>query len=394
MIRRSLGVIVDVTGSSVYGFYIFWVLSQILEFAQFGRYVFGTAVIAFASPFLIMNLHTYVFVQDGVDFRKKMYFAKVYIPVLTLLVLCFTLFFALIAGYQIDVILLLIASIFRIIEIFPRTYIRNIDEKKSLLINSCLLIFTFFVSAFVFYIAPNDFSVVYFCLSIFSLMVQWINLPKQQYTSSINRSDVYNFLHFSLPLLVSGFIVLAYTKVDQIMIKFFLGYESLASYGVAVRIIDGAVMVWTTIQSYWVKRLFDNDADYIIFFKFAWVFGTSACVAVLFFGEFFVNFFFSFEYHESLRVLFVLLPLAFFIPLNSVSSFWLQRQGLVRLSPYRSLLGFFMNICFNFVFIPIYGLYGAAIGTVLAQFAVCFVFPAVSAQSRGLYALLFLGVFR
>jgi PST family polysaccharide transporter len=76
-----------------------------------------------------------------------------------------------------------------------------------------------------------------------------------------------------------------------------------------------------------------------------------------------------------------------FFALNSIGAIWLQSNNLTYLTPYRSLCGLATNVVGNLILIPAFGIAGAALATVLSQFAVCFLAPFISRRSMKLIRL-------
>ena len=55
-----------------------------------------------------------------------------------------------------------------------------------------------------------------------------------------------------------------------------------------------------------------------------------------------------------------------FVFLGVASSKWFIAEGLQKYSFYRTLAGAVLNVILNFILIPLYGIYGAAIATLVS----------------------------
>jgi Na+-driven multidrug efflux pump len=74
-----------------------------------------------------------------------------------------------------------------------------------------------------------------------------------------------------------------------------------------------------------------------------------------------------------------------FVFLGVVSGSWLTSENLQRLSFYRTLAGTVINVSLNFTLIPIYGITGAAIATLIAQMVAALIFDIFLKKTRRMF---------
>ena len=74
------------------------------------------------------------------------------------------------------------------------------------------------------------------------------------------------------------------------------------------------------------------------------------------------------KYIEAAGPLAINIWAGIFVAMGVASGNWLLAEDLLKFSMYSTIIGAFVNIILNFVLIPIYGINGAAIDTVISYF--------------------------
>ena len=80
------------------------------------------------------------------------------------------------------------------------------------------------------------------------------------------------------------------------------------------------------------------------------------------------------QYNEAGSVLMIHIWAGVFVFLGSAFSRYLTVENLAKKAFYRTLLGVILNIVFNYILIPKYGINGAAIATLIGQFTANYVY--------------------
>ena len=201
---------------------------------------------------------------------------------------------------------------------------------------------------------------------------------------------VKQFLRDSWPLIFSGLVIMIYMRIDQIMIKEMLGEREVGLYSAAVRISE----LWYFIPSIITSSLFPSiiNAKKIseklyytrlqrLYTLMVWL-AIAIALPVTFWSDWLVILLYGEAYREAGFVLMIHIWAGVFVFLGVASESWLISENLQRISFYRAFLGAGINVILNFVLIPIYGLIGAAIATVIAQAMAVFVFDSLSKKTR------------
>ena len=186
-----------------------------------------------------------------------------------------------------------------------------------------------------------------------------------------------NILKISLPFIPASILLIAILITDRFMIDFFLDRSQVGEYSFAYRVSNIAILAFAGIQSalspltmkHHTSRNFQEDFDGIlhIFLTYSHIF----LFGLLLLIPSFLNHLSSFEaYSSSLGILIYLVPALF------LSQIYVFLPGPViakktSLYIYVNLISFLTNIFFNFFLIPKFGLFGAAISTLLTYFIYC-----------------------
>ena len=105
------------------------------------------------------------------------------------------------------------------------------------------------------------------------------------------------------------------------------------------------------------------------------------------------------QYNEAGSVLMIHIWAGVFVAMGVASSKWFIIENLQILALWRTFSGMVINIVFNLLLIPKYGINGAAIATIFANLIAAFLFDLFNYKTRKMFyfkirALLFLNIWR
>ena len=202
--------------------------------------------------------------------------------------------------------------------------------------------------------------------SVFS--VRW-ELAKQLFTNA-------------WPLIFSGMMVSIYMKIDLIMIKEMLDAKAVGIYAAAVKLCEVLYFLPVVVMSSLFPAIVEaRKKDLIVYRKQVYriyeiMIGATAIVAIIttFLADWIVNILYGSIYQEAATILQIYIWAFVFVSLGVVSSKYLVAENLEIYAMYRSILGAIINITLNWYLIPIYGIKGAAIATLITQIFVAYLF--------------------
>jgi len=220
-----------------------------------------------------------------------------------------------------------------------------------------------------------------------------------------NLAIAKKMLSDSWPLIFSGLIVMLYMRIDQIMIKEMLGEKEVGFYSAAVRLSE----VWYFIPMLITQSVFPaivsakriNEDLYIVRLQRLYTFLVWVAILVAlpmtFLSNAIVVFLYGAAYQNAGSVLAIHIWAGVFVSLGVVSSSWLINENMQRVTLYRTLSGAIVNVVLNLVLIPIYGLLGAAIATVISYTIAGLLFDLFNKKTRIMFrmkvnAILFKGI--
>lgn len=198
-------------------------------------------------------------------------------------------------------------------------------------------------------------------------------------TWKANSSYQKKLLSDSLPVVFQSFAIVIYMKTDQLMIGKMLNSEELGIYSIAVTISQVVYFLpGTLINAFYPKiaekarnnQPYDDDVSalgavlIIPFILFA-----LCCTFVI---PYFIPLFFGEAYVRAGDVIKLHSWAGIFVAVGCANSYWLVLNNLQRYSLYSTVIGAVFNLVLNFIFIPKFGINGAAITTVLSQMMATF----------------------
>lgn len=197
-----------------------------------------------------------------------------------------------------------------------------------------------------------------------------------------DRTVAVSLLKDSWPLILSGVVVSIYMKIDQVMIKEMLDSNAVGQYAAAVKLSE----VWYFIPMVIASSLFPaiinakNKSEKLYYERLQKLYDLMVWMAIAialpmtFISVWLVDFLYGEQYSHAGSVLMIHIWAGVFVFLGVACSQWFVAENLAKKSFYRTLSGTVLNILLNNILIPLYGISGAAIATLLGQFFANYVY--------------------
>lgn len=194
----------------------------------------------------------------------------------------------------------------------------------------------------------------------------------------------------SWPLILSGLVVSMYMKIDQVMIRNMLDTNAVGQYAAAVRLSE----IWYFIPMIISSSLFPailnakKTSTELYYSRIQQLYNLMAWLAIAialpmtFLSDWVIYLLYGIQFNEAAGVLMIHIWSAVFVFLGVASSKWFIAEGLQKYSFYRTLAGAILNVISNLLLIPKYGIFGAAIATLLSQLVASYLFNVISNKSR------------
>lgn len=210
-----------------------------------------------------------------------------------------------------------------------------------------------------------------------------------------NFSTARNLLRESFPLIFSGFTILIFMKVDQIMLGQMKGDSEVGIYSAAVRIselwyfIPSAIVSSVAPAIYTAKERSDDLYYKRItqLLRLLTYISLAIAIPMTFFSTNLVLIMFGSEYAAAGSILAVHIWTSVFVFMGLATLPWFIAEGLNHVSLGKTLLGAILNVILNFLLIPQYAGIGAAYATIISQAVAAFLGNAIDRRTHKLFKI-------
>jgi PST family polysaccharide transporter len=217
----------------------------------------------------------------------------------------------------------------------------------------------------------------------------------------LDRGLARTLLAESWPLIISGFAILIYMRIDQVMLGSLLDDRAVGLYAAAVKFSE----IWYFIPMGISSSVFPVMVDYfkdnpaVFFRKYQNVFNimvilsmglavvmtfASGRLAVLVYGP---------QFRDSGPVLAIHIWAGVFVFLGMAASMWTMINGYQKFALGASLAGAAAKVGLNLLVIPAYGIVGAAATMVVSQAVASYFAYAASAKTRKVFFMMTRAIF-
>lgn len=210
--------------------------------------------------------------------------------------------------------------------------------------------------------------------------------------SEINRVFRLNkvIIPLSIPFLLNSLLVVAYGKIDLIMLNQLASTKEVGLYSASIRIAEiFSMTVSVVLATYYpvlsraykssesaYKDLFSKAYNYIIIFILL------GCLSIYFFGDFTLDLIFGPEFIGVVNILFIHMISVCFSSFRILTGKHFLIVSDTKSLVIRSSAALCINIVANYFLIPSYGSSGAAVSILLANLFTGLVFDLFSVNTR------------
>ncbi len=181
-------------------------------------------------------------------------------------------------------------------------------------------------------------------------------------------------LNQTWPLLISGFAIMVFTRIDQVLLGNLIGNTELGIYVVAVRLTELFNFIPAIVASSIYPSLIKAyEASAEVFYDrlkrvvggFFWSYLLLSVVVVVV-SRPLIYILYGVEFSRSADVLSILMYSSIFVSMGTIFFLKFVIEGTIQIGMYGTLMSAVLNIILNLWLIPIYGASGAAIATLLS----------------------------
>jgi len=363
-------------------------IARFLGPEQFGILSYALAIVAIFMVFSRLGMDS-VLLRDLIKHpdKKQAYLSTAFILMLGASLISLIFLSALVFFFESDdynkIYIWIIATglIFQIFLVLDYSFQSQVKAKYSsiaktlaLVTGSLLKIYLVLIQADLVLFAIA-FAVDHLLIAIM-LIIFALGQRLHSFTYEFDSKLVKPLLSSAWPMVLSGATTILYMRVDQVMIKNMLDAHQLGLYSAASKVYEGWIIVpyiiCMSLMPAIVKLKAINQYQYEVNISrlYAFVFWPGILIAIIttFVDDWVIQIIFGDAFQGSGHVLSILMWTAGFASLGFVSARYLSVENLERKIVYRTTLALLINIFLNWLFLPLYGIEGAAISTLISVF--------------------------
>lgn len=266
-------------------------------------------------------------------------------------------------------------------EFFKQFYI-GIQKFKELCLITLVEYFSYCLfSIFFLFIdsAPTSIAFEYCAAGVVVLVCNALIVSKKYNTDLVlqgikNLQQQKKILKYAMPLVLTSLGGLVLMEMDTFMLGLFCTKEQISVYSIAKQLVSKAtnvnMAIWTgTVASLAMitkENFEEKKTKFIRVSRLNNAASLIICVCFVLFGKTAIRFVYGNEYMAAGNILILLIPYYFLFCMSSLYANFLDFMGHAKTRAFWFVSVIVINICLNYLLIPIYGASGAAIATIVS----------------------------
>lgn len=389
-------------------FVIIW-LARYLGPSEFGLFNYVQAYVAMFSVFATLGLQSIVvrdlvkYPESRLELVSSAFALRVFGAMIAVLLASISILWVRPSDNEVWLLVIILSSALlpQASEIIDYYYQSNIDVKPLVVIRSSVFVVFSFIKVGVILLEGGllffaVISTVEVLLSAFFVMRYAARNKISVKLNDVSRRVCFRMLRECWPLIISGLSVMIYMRIDQIMLGQMLDDEAVGIFSAAARISEAWYFVPIAIISSVapiLTKIHQNDRAevyrnrlFTIMRLLTWMSIVIALIVSVVSAPL-INVLYGEQYKQAADVLIIHAWAGIFVCLGVSVGPWFTNAKLLHLTMYQTILGALVNIALNLFLLPIYGVVGAAISTVISYAVSALIFNAFLKQTRPVFML-------
>ncbi|MBH0036792.1 oligosaccharide flippase family protein [Pseudoalteromonas sp. NZS71_1] len=373
-------------------------ISRSLTVEDFGQYSFLTSIIMIMLPVVMLGFDEFCY-QKFITGKSEKFKSKLISNCISArLCLSFVILIAMFLFYLFidieNIYLLLVLALqlpFSSFMIFQLDNNASLNSKVNAKINiiSSVVFVTARLGLLYYNASIIDFIFIYVAETAFIATLLLFTKRGVKLKASLDIKFIFMVLKRTFPLLISSLAIILYYKIDQIMLGFMVGYESVGIYAIQAQIVMAVNLILQILINgtypAWFRGGKINSELIVAIYKLSLLLSIVLLFFSYFLSETVITFLWGNHYIESSSLLSITLLGTLFSGFGYISSKKLISLKLESYRMRRVVIGMIINIILNLILIPLYGVYGAAISTVFSQIYSGFLGNYLSKKTRSVF---------
>lgn len=361
--------------------------------ANYGLISYAASIVAFVAPIMKLGLDS-ILVHEIVNDEKnesKILGTSILMSLLSAImcIIGIYLFVSIINAVEKETIIVCliysILLIFQAFEMIQYWFQAKLLAKYS---SIAMLLSYILVTGFQIFLLITNKSVYWFAISnsmdymIISLILYSIYKKQQTKKLSFSFDICKKMIKKSKYYILANLMVTIYAQTDKIMLKLMMDNASVGYYSAAVTCAGMASFVFAAIidsarplifEAKKNNNLIKYEKGIISLYSIVIYFSIFICLIVTFLAPLIIKIMYGNEYINSISILRIIVWYTTFSYLGSARTIWIMAESKHNYLMLINSAGVFLNIFINYMLIPVYGISGAAIATVLTEIFVNYI---------------------
>lgn len=248
----------------------------------------------------------------------------------------------------------------------------SICKMTQLLISALLKLYLIFIEADLFwFVMVSLVDQVTLGISLF------LAYRYQKLTNLYRNFDIKiakSILSKSWPLIISGLVISIYMRIDQVMINEMMGAKDVGIYSAAVRLTEVWYFLPVIITNSLLPAIINakkiGEDNYYqrlqqLYTLMIWL-AVSIALAMTFLSNWIILTLYGVAYIDAGNVLMINIWTGVFVFFGSAWSKWMLVENRLKMTTFFQINAMLFNVILNLILIPRFGIYGAAISTLIA----------------------------
>ncbi|MFO7447259.1 MAG: flippase [Ignavibacteriaceae bacterium] len=308
------------------------------------------------------------------------FYLRVFGAVLSFILLLFAIQ---LTGDSYDTVILIFiiaaSSFFQAFYVIEYYFQSKVQAKYSSSVYLITLIFSSAIKVFLILVkAPLLHFAIITSLEFLFVSIGFVIVYQRQNLSvfnwKFNKDLARILLKDSWPLILSGVVIAVYMKIGQVIIKNMMTNEDVGYYSAAVRLCEAWYFIPIAIANSLFPAIVNakttseelyNSRLQKFYDLLAWI-AIAIAIPVTIFSELIVKILFGSEYLPAAPVLTIYIWAGVAVFLGVASSQYLITENYTKISFYRTFIGMLVNVILNILLIPVWGITGSAVATLVS----------------------------
>lgn len=303
------------------------------------------------------------------------------------------------SNLKIFTVILAFGFIFKSLENFDTWFEFHLKSKSSTIIKTGILILTSILKIWtIIQELPLKYFIIIFSLEFILtgifLFIGYYRSLKVKFSFRFSKKYMKTLISESWPLFFSGLAGAIFMRFDQLMLKNMIDEAAVGNYSIVIRIVElwyiipmslTASMLPSILKVRYSEDLESYNRKIQKQYTILTYFALAISIPLFFTADFFIFKIFGNKYLGAPKVLMVYIWALFPV-------FWGVAQGpfdlgenILKFGLFRIITGMILNICLNILWIPKYGIVGAAYATMVSSYLVAVILNVFHPKARKIF---------